>query len=46
MPTQIQQHAKHLFETWQDNNGRITAYKMIDMEIDNLKLNILNVVTS
>lgn len=51
MPNTIQNSASHLYQTWQDNSGDITAsdstaYKIIDEEIDQLKVDILNVVSA
>ena len=51
MPKNIQQHANHLYKTWQENNRKIStvdesSYTAIDKEIDQIKTEILDVISA
>ena len=50
MPANIQESANHLYKTRQVNSGEISAadgsaYKVIDNEIDQIKAEILDVIS-
>ncbi len=51
MPKEIKRLSNHLYKIWQENNADIAAsnpaaYEAIDKEIDQLKVEILDVITA